>query len=119
MPETLKVLSGVVIKLISEGVQVCQAIPHNRTALGIKTIEAVEVVDDTTTNHCIERHQGPLLLTGETRPPFQLVGFPEREDHITGHLAYSSDLAGYERLIHPNAWNNSVASVQRPSPQKR
>ena len=119
MAETFKVLSGVVIKLISEGVQVCQAIAHNRTALGIKTIGAVEIVDDATTNHCVERHQGPLLLTGETRPPVHFVGFPEREDHITGHLAYFLGLAGYERLIHPNAWNNSVASVQRPSPQKR
>jgi hypothetical protein len=64
MPETLKVFSGVFIKVFRESVEVCQAVSHNRTASGIKTLGAIEIVDDASTNHCVQRHQRAFLITG-------------------------------------------------------
>jgi hypothetical protein len=64
MSETLKVLPGVFIKLFRESVEVCQAVSHNRTALRVKTLGAIEIVDDASTNHGVQRHQGPFLITG-------------------------------------------------------
>jgi hypothetical protein len=78
MPETLKVLSGVLIKFFSEGVEVGQAISHNRTSLGVETSGVVKIIDDASTDHRIQRHQRSFLMAGETGPPFHLVGFPER-----------------------------------------
>jgi len=78
MPETLKVLSGDLIKFFSEGVEVSQAISHNRTSLGVETSGVVEVIDDASADHRIQRHQRSFLMAGETGPPFYLVGFPER-----------------------------------------
>jgi hypothetical protein len=64
MPETLKIMSGVFIKLIRESLEVCQAVSDNRPALGIKTLGGIEIVDNASTNYRVQRHQRPFLIAG-------------------------------------------------------
>jgi hypothetical protein len=97
MPKALKVLSGVFIQFFRKGIEVCQAISDDRTALGIKPVWTIEIVHHTSANHRVQRHQGPFLMTVETRPAFDLVSFPERYNHMTRHPICSKYLTAISR----------------------
>lgn len=120
VPESLKVGPTVFVELVGQVIQVGDTIFDDPEPLGIKPIRTIEKIHDATADHGIQCHQRALILASHLRPPLLFVGFPEGQYDIPIH---SADLQRFSltqpRPIHPSAWSNRTASVQRPSPQNR
>ncbi len=106
LSEPLKVGLAVFVKLIGQVIQVRNTIFDYPDPLGIKPLRAIEEIHDASADHGIQRHQRPLVLASYVRPPFLLVGFPERQHSIPIHPAnlQRTSLTQF-RSIHPSAWS--------------
>jgi hypothetical protein len=78
LSESLKIDSAVFVKLVGQGIQVCNTIFDDPDPLGIKPLRAIEEIHDASADHGIQRHQRSLVLVSHLRPPLLLMGFPER-----------------------------------------
>ena len=85
VPEPLKVGPTVFFKLVGQVIQVCDTIFDDPEALRIKSLRAVEEIDDASADHGVQCHQRSLKLASHSRPPLLLVGFPEGQHGISIH----------------------------------
>ena len=119
--ESLKIGPAIFVKLVGQAIEIGNTIFENHEALGIKAFRTIEEIHYTSTDHRIQRHQRPLMLALHVRPLCLPCGLPRG---ITGHprsilLVLQPFTRTQLRPIHPSAWNNRTASIQRPRPQNR
>jgi hypothetical protein len=74
--EPLKIGPTAFVKLVGQGVQVCNTIFDDPDPLDIESLRTIEKIHDASADYRIQCHQRPLVLVSYLRPSLLLVGSP-------------------------------------------
>jgi hypothetical protein len=87
LSEPLKIGSAILVKLVSQVIQIRHTIFKDPDPLGIQSFRAIEEIHNTSADHGIQCHERSLELAFHLRPSLFLVSFPERQHSISIHPA--------------------------------